>query len=547
MAAITAKRNESLSNACTNMMMTPQPYYSMRQICSSDLKNNMCTVRNINSVSCNTYCQSFPGMTCNQAFATDVGQGNTYYGCKASPITDSNPQPSCDAIAESLHCQCRFISGQQSALQLTPLFSTNLPYCPAYPEELDITRQRRLDDGYDNYWYKRHYKKLTLQIDYDTVKSDGSPKISALNTSWDFNDWTTDSYRTGTPEMCTGLVSLIRPQDPPSKCSFGNRPYNSASNNCDGKLYYMNFDEASQKCAARGGRLAKIDTYQKFQSMLSLFKHDHVLSIGLYDIGGQNWRWDGSSSIPVPLTWFNSTIPFVRNSWADNCVRINFFPGNDRAPYLDTTECKAKNTFLCEGIPNPVTPTVGGDLLADEGGFCIWYYNNPFQSLPVDQSGNFQNTELAHFLLYEQTKSTNKYIELYDKLYAIHGIQGHEENKPNWDNLTRRKMGLNNDNRVFPKEAHNYTYHCHFSPTNFGIARIYSQQHMLQRLYTGAAYKHCFCGYKNLGYLVDRCDCTRSGEQDNQCLTEHKTLLYKETYAQTGEYVSCNNCNNPSP
>ena len=39
--------------------------------------------------------------------------------------------------------------------------------------------------------------------------------------------------------------------------------------------------------------------------------------------------------------------------------------------------------------------------------------------------------------------------------------------------------------QVFPPNSGNYSFHCHFSPTNFGVARIYSQQHMLQRLYTG--------------------------------------------------------------
>jgi hypothetical protein len=117
----------------------------------------------------------------------------------------------------------------------------------------------------------------------------------------------------------------------------------------------------------------------------------------------------------------------------------------------------------------------------------------------------------------------------------------------NWNSLTRRKVGMNVDSSVFPQAAYNYSYHCHFSPTNFGVARIYTQQHMLERLYTGSAHQHCFCGYKNLGYLMDRCDCTRSGEQSNSCLKEHEKLLYEETHKETGEYVKCNNCNDMSP
>ena len=49
---------------------------------------------------------------------------------------------------------------------------------------------------------------------------------------------------------------------------------------------------------------------------------------------------------------------------------------------------------------------------------------------------------------------------------------------------------------------------------------------MLERLYTGSAHLHCFCGFKHLGKLVDRCDCTRSGETNNNCLTEHRKVTY---------------------
>jgi len=548
MAVAETKKNESLSTACLNLLFQPLPYYQSNQICTSDLILNTCTIAVPGSITCNQYCSSFPGMQCIQANAP-----NNWMSCQIYSYTSAIPQPTCDSDISknfnSILCQCGFIPGapQQNSLQLN-LFADNLAYCPAYPDGLvnNVTR-RRLDDWQDGYNYKRYNKKVTLEIDYDSAKADGSAKISSVTPAWDLNDWTTDTYNTGTPEMCTGLVSLIRPGDPPEKCSFGHRPYNSAAYNCYGKLYSMKYSEASEKCAARGGRLAKVDTLQKFNALLSLFKFDNELAIGLHDIGGRNWRWDGESNVPVNRTWFNATVPFYVNDWSDDCIEIYFRLGQGKRPTLTTTNCRNKKTYLCEGIPNVATPTIGGDLLADEGGFCIWYYSNPVVALPDDQSGNFQNTELAHFLLYEPTKSTNKYEKLYDSLYTINNIVGQPVNKPNWEKLTRRKVGQNSDSPVFPIESHNYTFHCHFSPTNFGVARIFSQQHMLERLYTGSAHQHCFCGYKYLGNLVDRCDCTRSGEQSNQCLTEHKKLLYDETYAETGEYVSCNNCNNPSP
>ena len=532
-----AKKNETFSPACINMLLTQQPYYFTTQFCYSDLANNLCLAWNRNTVSCNTYCASFTGMTCTQAF-------NTPGSCQVGAITAQQPQPSCDSVQSNLLCQCGFAPGatQQNSMQLT-LINDNLPYCPAYPNNWNISR--RLNDQNDGY-YGRTYKLLTLNVDYDEAKSDGSAKIVGLKSDWDIDDGTTDTYQSATPEMCTGLTSLIRPGDPPSKCSFGHRlNNNSVSSNCYGKIFGMNFNEASQKCAARGGQLAQVDTLAEFQSLLAFYVHDGVLSIGLHDTGGNNWKWDGSNT-PVSNSWFNTTIPFQSNSWTDDCVRINFMQGRNHKPFLDTTSCISKNTYLCEGIPNPAIPGIGGDLLADEGGFCIWYYNKPSVSLPNDQT-QFQNSELAHFLLYDQTKTTNKYIMLYNTLYGVGGIAGHPQNKANWDTLTRRKIGQNNDNPVFPSQAHNYSYHCTFSPTNFGISRIYSQQYSLERLYTGSAHQHCFCGYKYLGFLVDRCDCTRGGDQNDNCQSEHTQLLYTETFAATGEYVSCNNCYNQSP
>ena len=107
------------------------------------------------------------------------------------------------------------------------------------------------------------------------------------------------------------------------------------------------------------------------------------------------------------------------------------------------------------------------------------------------------------------------------------------------------------------------------------LTHTYIHTYMLAAVLTNgnyhvrSAHQHCFCGYKYLGNLVDRCDCTRSGslpyihsyslphihtyshtyigDADNNCMEEHEKLLYEETYAETGEYVSCNNCNSDSP
>ena len=310
---------------------------------------------------------------------------------------------------------------------------------------------RRLDDGQDRSLYGRTYKKITLTVDYNANKADGSATVVNAVTKWDTNDWRTDSYNTGTPEMCTGLVSRIRKGDPASKCSFGNRPGNSASNNCYGKLYSMTYDEASTKCAARGGNLAKLDSVEKFQLVTSLFRNDGELSIGLRDRSGNDFRWDGFPTVPVPASYFANSSFFKRNSFYDDCFRIVFNQNNVRNPYLTTAACNEKRTYLCEGKPVQVgSSIVGGDLLADEGGFCIWYYDNPKISLPDDQSANFRNTELAYFNLYDPKLSSTKFVKVYDDLdlFRIDNIAGLPSNKANYDSLSGLKFGKNSGIKI---------------------------------------------------------------------------------------------------
>merc|ERR1712039_290499 len=90
------------------------------------------------------------------------------------------------------------------------------------------------------------------------------------------------------------------------------------------------------------------------------------------------------------------------------------------------------------------------------------------------------------------------------------------------------------------EDAYDY-FHCHYSPSNSGLLRMFALQHMFERNYVGALYRTCGCGYKFLGNLVSRCDCTRSGKADNNCATWHRDLLYRATNGTAP--VKCNNCN----
>jgi len=187
--------------------------------------------------------------------------------------------------------------------------------------------------------------------------------------------------------------------------------------------------------------------------------------------------------------------------------------------------------------------------MKDEGGFCIWYLEDRVLSLPDDESGGFRNTEIANFLAFSEDTRTRKYYKEYDELIGSAEFRGHYGNQDNWEGLTRMKLGLDSHDPIVDIDHETDDFHCHFSPTNFGISRIYLQQHMLERIYPGAFKKHCFCGYKHLGKLVSRCDCTKNGVRNSNCQKEHRPLLFSSTYKENGEYVYCNNgqCEQASP
>lgn len=45
--------------------------------------------------------------------------------------------------------------------------------------------------------------------------------------------------------------------------------------------------------------MAQVDTPQKLQDLFNLYVNDGELAIGLSDVGGQNWQWDGPNNIKV--------------------------------------------------------------------------------------------------------------------------------------------------------------------------------------------------------------------------------------------------------
>jgi len=532
---------EPTSNACINLAfggdLTSHEVY---EYCDSD--ETTCTV-NVNnklrSTTCSKFCSSHQGMTCVSASETNYIERIQCESGSTIACDDSSPQ-------DYLQCECSFIFSERAdILKQGPVLEENVQdYCPAY------TTINKNDHANEK---ERRYQKVTLTLGLNDDPDDGSIPIIAAKMDDDWSSVHLDSYNTQDVEVCDGLEYTREKDDPSKICSFGHR-YDSESN-CYGKLE-MSFEKASEKCAARGGHLLRLDNEDEFNKLSKVFRRQRF-SIGLHsDDTTDGMEWDGYPGCKVDLVQDLNYLQIHGRDIRKNCWELNTDTRSLVPHYCFETRtwiCEAhrpteKSSDKAECKSDSELKGVGGDLMKDEGGFCIFYLEDPKLTLPDDESGGFRNTEIAHFLAFSQETRTRKYYKEYGELVDAE-FRGHYENDLNWENLTRDNLGLNSTDYIVNIDHETDDFHCHFSPTNFGISRIYLQQHMLERIYPGAFKKHCFCGYKHLGKLVSRCDCTKNGVKNSNCQKEHRPMLYESTYKENGEYVYCNNgqCDSPSP
>jgi len=531
------------SNACINLAFSGDlTSHEIYEYCDSDGNDeNTCTV-NVNAkkldTTCSDFCSSHQDMKC--VSASETNSHTERMQCKADNSLGCNDK----SMDDYLQCKCGFVSDSERAdiLKQGPVLMKNTQdYCPAYTANHANESDRR-------------YQKVTLTLGvHSDTDSDGSIPVVAAKMAQDHSDTNLDSYNTQDVEVCQGLEFITPTDDDPSEmCSFGHR--SDSVSNCYGKLE-MSFNKASEKCAARNGHLLRLDNEDEFNKLSKIFRKQSF-SIGLHsDNTFAGMEWDGYPGCKVDFEDLNY-LTIKPKRLAHDCWQLNL-KDKELSPHL----CTDTKTWICEAYRPTETPTdknncesdsalsgVGGDLKKDEGGFCIFYLEDPKLSLPDDESGGFRNTEIAHFLAFSEETRTRKYYKEYGELVGAE-FRGHYENDGNWAKLTRNNIGLTSDDTIVNIDHETDDFHCHFSPTNFGISRIYLQQHMLERIYPGAFKKHCFCGYKHLGKLVSRCDCTKNGVRNSNCQKEHRPMLYKSTYKENGEYVYCNNgqCDKPSP
>jgi hypothetical protein len=356
----------------------------------------------------------------------------------------------------------------------------------------------------------------------------------------DFNDM-------GGYELCDGKE--LTPPTSASHCSVGSRMSNSSA--CMTRLEQLTYDEASVACKSRGGRLAKIQNLDEAIA-LQEFGDNMDLGIGLRDYGADDdWRFDDNATA-------KDAVAGIEGSFSRSEMRRRFTPKHfkrsacvavtarrRKQPVLKPISCESKASWVCEGtLANPSSgqAVVQGDLLADEGAFCLWHAHEPVDLLPNDEGKNFRNTDLqCHLQTSSREKKQCEFIPNNRRrgLVKKRGSRFNAEHYP----VKGSTIGWQGSkaNMAFLKlENADDHFHCHYSPSNNGLLRIYAMQHMFDRNYVGSMRKTCGCGYKHLAQLVSRCDCTRSGRRDNNCARWHAPQLAEATNGTHA--VRCNNC-----
>jgi hypothetical protein len=560
-AAEVAQATRLPSNACVNMALGGDLLinHQIGTYCDDDISNpdqHTCTVGLDLYVtpdeykSCDDFCGSFIGMQCvANTGASMYREDRLLCSGHIGDEAWAGENLACDSVVDAYYmgCTCGFIpdTTRSSRYYTGPALGKNEGLlCPAY--ELNAAGRVTNEDD-------RLYDKITLTLTPDASRADGSLKVEAARAERDLSRYDIDSYSVDDAEVCEGLEYTVADTDDPLKCSFGSRLH--ATSNCYGKLE-MNFFAAQKACSKRNGHLLKMDTVEEWREIKELF-HDQHLSMGLFRNKDFSFEWDGYPGIKVNAAEALSNLTEYSSNTYYGCIRFSTEDEPERMAYKYwPSNCQTQYDYICEANDSG-DPAHGGDLMSDEGGFCLWYLDDPELQLPDDESGGFRNTEIAHWLaITDDTRSRHyhHYPEYYlpnllpleyGELHDADNIHGHMSNAPNWDRLTLDYLGRKDSTEKFlGPEFENFDFHCHFSPTNFGVTRIYMQQHMLERLYPGSYKKHCFCGYKHVGKVVARCDCTLNGVRSNNCREEHYPLLYEATVKENGEYVSCNNCNN---
>jgi hypothetical protein len=398
-----------------------------------------------------------------------------------------------------------------------------------------VTLPRKTEDG-----QCEKYARIALHVD---LAPTGLLSIQRREQFEDKDDANRDFNDMGGYELCHGKE--LTPPTSTTHCSAGNRMTDEGP--CLTRLEQLTYDEAHSACKERGGQLAKVSTKKAAENLRDFGDNKH-LGIGLRDYGADDdWRFDDGSSANDDVDSMEQAFaPSSRRRAANEFRRsacVFVAAKKSKGPALRHMDCATKADWVCEGtLENRGDNIVAqGDLMADEGAFCLFHAHEPIDLLPNDEGKNFRNTDLqCHLQASSRSQRQCAFDPKTNKLVKKRGDRLNGLNYP-VKGSTIGWTGKKENMTFLQLENADDDFHCHYSPNNNGLLRVYPMQHMFDRNYIGSMRRTCGCGYRHLAQLVSRCDCTRSGARDNNCAKWHRAQLIRATNGTNP--VRCNNCN----
>jgi len=148
----------------------------------------------------------------------------------------------------------------------------------------------------------------------------------------------------------------------------------------------------------------------------------------------------------------------------------------------------------------------------EEGGMCLWIINQrQYDQLPADQQGGFDNTDANGLDSAGEREGT--YIDLLlDDNDAELRRSFFTKQTANPDRLVFNSKIVNQVNRAGKKFMH-----AHIAYEGDAFLRVFSFQHVAERLYPKQVQKVCVCDWTKLLQVVTQTDCTFSHEENDQC------------------------------
>lgn len=184
----------------------------------------------------------------------------------------------------------------------------------------------------------------------------------------------------------------------------------------------------------------------------------------------------------------------------------------------------------------------------DYGAACLWIINErQYKRLPADQRAGFHNTQLHANIsdLFE--------ADTFEGEARVGLRRNHFTNES--EDFSVFLLDQEKADRINAQKG--FYIHAHMAYGGDAFMRVFSYQHVAERLYPGKVFKTCFCDFRKLAQVVEQTDCTYNYTQNNQCKTNGSNKVADANgwfldpvteepvrSEQGGALLCCRNCDN---